>query len=169
MSSICFRLGVPQSDLEDVYQELIIKLMKKECGVIRNHLSGYSQNSFRTLLARTIVSVARDKVTGRRKRLSIFSLEERSEAGWTPVAKDASPEELQFRERGFLHLINLIGANVGDERNLRILVLRYAHGLSVNEVAQVVGLTPNAIAQRIRYMKKKVLSASIPESVRELL
>lgn len=169
MSSVCYRLGVPEPDLDDVYQELIIKLMREDFTVIRNHLRGYSQNSFRTLLAKIIVSVARDKVTGRGKRKPIFSLEERSEAGWTPVSRDASPEELQFRERGFLHLLNLIGANVGDERNLRILVLRYAHGLSVNEVARVVGLSPNAIAQRIRYMKKKVLSAYIPESVRELL
>jgi RNA polymerase sigma-70 factor (ECF subfamily) len=48
-----------------------------------------------------------------------------------------------------------------DERAL--LLLRYLHGFDANELAEMIGLTPEAVRQRLSRSRRKLISASAAE------
>jgi RNA polymerase sigma factor (sigma-70 family) len=52
-----------------------------------------------------------------------------------------------------------------DERAL--LLLRYLHGFNAAELAQIMGVTPEAVRQRLSRSRGKLIAASAPQLTHE--
>ena len=95
--------------------------------------------------------------TARNRALSALRRERRSlrARGRLPRVREQSEPGVQE----VVALRDLLERHLGpDERAL--LLLRYLHGFDAGELAEIVGITPEAVRQRLSRSRRKLLAAS---------
>lgn len=149
--SYIYRLLGNQEDADDVTQEVFVRACTSWNGLYeREHLSAW--------LYRIATNLCVDMLR-RRKRISWWPLSHRyrNDDG----GEDAPNEDVSFflsdsggiPEIAERELIRLTLANMPEEYAI-VLVLNAAQGVPYQEVAEVVGISPNAAATRISRAKK---------------
>lgn len=70
------------------------------------------------------------------------------------VAQAPSQEERVLKEERIQHLLN--GTKLLRQADQEILSLRYGSGLANNEIAEALGVSPNAVAVRLHRSLKRL-------------
>jgi RNA polymerase sigma-70 factor (ECF subfamily) len=119
----------------DAAQEVFLKLLTR--------ITQYRGDApFRAWLARIVVNCVRDV---QRSSSRWTSLEEREQASPLPSPRD---EEAEAAERFEAARVRAAVARLAP-RHRRLIVLRYTGGLSYEEIAAALGLSPVTVASRL--------------------
>jgi RNA polymerase sigma-70 factor, ECF subfamily len=136
---LCYSLVLHQQDAEDVVQEVFVYAFKN---LKRYHAD---KSAFKTWLY--TIAVSRCRNTYRRKRLPQIDLSQLFNLN-IAAPKSETPEAA-YAHRAATDA--LIQALVTLPANLReALVLRYGHGLTYREVAEVMNCPPKTAESRVR-------------------
>jgi RNA polymerase sigma factor (sigma-70 family) len=138
-------------DRDDLLQELACKLIAREWAILQRHLSAYEDVSFRLVL-RTIIRSCLVNHWRRNKRWQALEAlaDEPSAAELIDTSWAADPALAAYRDVRLMCLLHDIAGLDRDGRNYRILFLRIIEGESVIEIAGRLGLSANAVSQRLR-------------------
>lgn len=149
--SYVYRLLGNQEDADDVTQEVFVRACTSWSGLYeREHLSPW--------LYRIATNLCVDALR-RRKRISWWSLSHRyrnddngeevvNEDTWAFLSDSGGIPEIAEREQIRIALENM------PEEYAAVLVLSAAQGVSYQEIASIVGISPNAAATRISRAKR---------------
>ena len=138
------RLGSLQ-DAEDVVQEVFVRSFadrsqRKEITMVGPYLYRSVANACTDLL---------------RKRSSGVVVQDEIDVDEAP-AEDASPSDMAEVADEFRHAEGLLGRLPPDQAE--VVRLRAMEGLRLNEIADVVGCSPNTVSSRLRYAFRKLRS-----------
>jgi RNA polymerase sigma-70 factor, ECF subfamily len=150
--SYTYRLLGSQEDADDVTQEVFVRACTSWDGLYeRDHLSAW--------LYRIATNLCVDLLR-RRKRISWWPLASRNRNGDQSSDDGISNDLTQFLvdsggipEIAERELIRLALGNMPEEYSI-VLVLSAAQGVPYQEIAEIVGISPNAAATRISRAKK---------------
>lgn len=138
-------------DRDDLLQEIACKLMHNEWAILRRHLAVYPDVTFRIVL-RTIIRSCLVNLWRRNKRwraLEVLAdepvVDELIDTNWA-----TDPALAVYREVRLACLLQEIAGQDRDGRNYQILCLRIIEGESVIKIAGRLGLSANAVSQRLR-------------------
>jgi RNA polymerase sigma factor (sigma-70 family) len=151
-------------DREDVYQDVVLKLLGDERRVLRRFLEADSGLSFSTLL-RTVV---RSAVIDRYRRARFWRNAWFFPSSEVPHAGHSGPERDLLREVRLHCMFTSLAQRMKDQTVYQVLSLRYITGNSVNGIAVEMGLSPNAVSQRLRVYQRR-LRQDYFEDLMELL
>lgn len=139
------RLGVPESSLEDVTQEVFIVLHRRRADFRQD-------SSVRTWLHGIALHTARRhraKLDRRRRRLLAQPPD--------PAATPATPEAELSARRALQQLDRLL-AGLGDEQR-EVFVLAEIAELSAPEIAALLGVKLNTVYSRLRLARRRIRRA----------
>ena len=139
-----FRVATRET-AEDVTSEVFLKALRS--------LKRYDSNRAapRTWLLRIARNAVTDHLRSLRRRGSLHvSLDRVPDL----VAQVPSQEERVLKEERIQHLLN--GTKLLRQVDQEILSLRYGSGLSNNEMADALGVSPNAVAVRLHRALKRL-------------
>ena len=156
--NLCYRmLGEPEA-AEDAAQETFLRAYQ--------NLHRYDRNrSFATWLLSIGAHYCIDRL--RRRKLSVFSIDEENEDGTTFEIRDnASPdpegESVKREDRDHLHRL-LKGL---DEIDRAAVILRYWHGASEVEIAETLNLTVSAVKSRLHRARRALAGSWLEDESR---
>jgi RNA polymerase sigma-70 factor (ECF subfamily) len=149
--SYTYRLLGNLEDADDVTQEVFVRACTSWNGL-------YERENLSAWLYRIATNLCVDALR-RRKRISWWPLSPRNRD--EDFTDDMPPDSLAYflsdtggiPEIAERDLIRLTLANMSEEYAI-VLVLNAAQGVSYQEIAEIVGITPNAAATRISRAKK---------------
>ena len=130
-------------DGDDLYQEAVLRAHDKLAGL-------RDEARFRSWFFAVLLSVHRSRV--RRPRRESMSLEEARDQRLEPVGEDGSrwDEERRRAERASRALAGL------DPEQREAIVLHEIEGFSVEEIAEMQGVTPSAVKSRLSRGREKL-------------
>ncbi len=156
--NLCYRmLGEPEA-AEDAAQETFLRAYQ--------NLHRYDRNrSFATWLLSIGAHYCIDRL--RRRKLSVFSIDEENEDGTTFEIRDnASPdpegESVKREDRDHLHRL-LKGL---DEIDRAAVILRYWHDASEVEIAETLNLTVSAVKSRLHRARRALAGSWLEDESR---
>lgn len=136
---LCLRMMGSEQDAADMAQEALVRAWRS--------LSTYKgQSRFSTWLYRVTSNVCLDELR-RRKNVQIQSLQEMQQNGFDPADAGDTPEKAAERRQTRLELTEAI-ARLSEEHRVA-LVLRDVHGLSYEQIADVLEINLNTVKSRI--------------------
>jgi RNA polymerase sigma-70 factor (ECF subfamily) len=136
------RLVGPDPDREDLVQQVFI-------GVFGSLRSFRGEAAFGTWLYRVIANVAFDHLRRRRRQHEVPSAEDLG-----LLVAERSPE-LAAHEREQIGRVLACLERIKPKKRIAF-VLRVVEGLSIEEIAQIVGARPPAVGQRIKYAQREL-------------
>ena len=139
-----FRVATRET-AEDVTSEVFLKALRS--------IKRYDSNRAapRTWLLRIARNAVTDHLRSLRRRGSLHvSLDRVPDL----VAQVPSQEERVLKEERIQHLLN--GTKLLHQADQEILSLRYGSGLDNNEIAEALGVSPNAVAVRLHRSLKRL-------------
>jgi RNA polymerase sigma-70 factor, ECF subfamily len=137
------RLIGPDPDREDLVQMIFLDAFSA--------LPSFrGEASFSTWLYRIIVNVAYDHLR-RRRRVGVPLSIEHLEA---MVAHDLSPEAATHQRREVARVLGFVERLKPKKRIA--FVLRTVEGLSLDEIAAIVGAEPPAVGQRVKHAQREI-------------
>lgn len=140
------RLIGPRPEREDLMQHVFLEAYRA--------LPGFrGEAAFSTFLYRIVVNVAYDHLRRRRPQQVSWNEEELGELGEL-CAPGASPE-VAARERQQLERVLSCLSRIKPKKRIAF-VLRVVEGLSLEEIAEVVGANAPAVGQRIKHAHREV-------------
>ncbi|GCE27080.1 hypothetical protein KDA_25640 [Dictyobacter alpinus] len=150
--SYIYRLLGSQEDADDVTQEVFMRVFTSWNGL-------YERDNLSAWLYRIATNLCVD-ILRKRKRISWWSLGTRSRQD-DPYSDNASQEDFTFflADNGGIpeiaerELIRQTLSNLPEEY-AAVLILSAAQGVPYQEIATIVGISPNAAATRISRAKK---------------
>jgi len=148
---LCYSLLFQQQDAEDVVQEAFVYAFKN----LRRFDPGRA--SFKTWLY--TIAVSRCRNVHRRKRPPSMDMAQMSQLN-LPAPQSETPEAMLAQRAAR----DAIVAALGDlsARLREALVLRYGHGLSYREMAEVLGCPQKTAESRVRLAHKRLHSVLQP-------
>ena len=137
------RLSRSADDGDDLYQEAVLRAHDKLAGM-------RDEARFRSWFVAVLLSVHRSRV--RRPRRESMSLEEARGQRLEPVGEDGSlwDEERRRAERASRALAGL------DPEQREAIVLHELEGFTVEEIAEMQGVTPSAVKSRLSRGREKL-------------
>lgn len=152
------RIGVAKDqDRDDLYQELATKLIAHDYQVIRTFLAENTGLPFIALLRTVIRSIVIDDWR-RKKRWREVQLLPDWEVGQAPgAAPDANPAAVMHQSTRLTCIIEGLARELSDTYAFQVLHLRYVEEKPVNDIAKQLGLSPNAVSQRLRVYRRRLL------------
>jgi RNA polymerase sigma factor (sigma-70 family) len=152
----------PGHDQADLVQEIALKLVSRDFIIIRRflkHDTGYSFKAvLRTIIRSTIIDQWR-----RNRRWRHVSLDGEPALA-SLIASDGNPDpafELYRESRLLSAFIYCTGSR--DSVGFRALFLRFIEEQSVEEIGRELGLSANAVSQRLRYYLRKLRASDLTE------
>jgi RNA polymerase sigma factor (sigma-70 family) len=151
--------GFPDGpDRDDLIQEITVKLISNNFAVIRRHLAAKTDFSFKAVLRTVVYSVVCNEWSRRRRRGASSA-----DIDAHPMAKAIferrwadNPARQLYRDVRLNCLLQQVVGHSGNSRAFFILFHRYAEGLAVNEIAEQMEMSPNAVSQQLRYYRGKL-------------
>jgi len=102
-----------------------------------------------------LTSIAVNTCRGRLRKLKVrWAMAATLEALYSLVGRQPSPEEAAIRLEGDRQLWAAVDA-LGEKHRLPV-ILRYAHELTVPEIAEVIGTSQGTVHSRLHYARKKL-------------
>lgn len=149
---LCYSLVLHEQDAEDVVQEVFVYAFK--------NLRRYDgeKSAFKTWLY--TIAVSRCRNTYRRKRLpqvdlsQLFTLNIAAPRSETPEAQMA----YRAAQDALAHALAELPANLREA-----VVLRYGHGLTYREVAEVMNCPPKTAESRVRLAHQHLRKLLLPQ------
>ncbi len=135
------------ADVEDLVQELFLRIFK--------HRRRYrSQDRFRAWFYRIAMNLAHDQwrqQRRRKKRLLRFFIHQKHELEYTPSAAESAP----LMTRG---LVQQLEQHIRDlpPRQRQVLILRYVEEMSLNEIAELLGLQVGSVKSTLHHAQRKL-------------
>lgn len=141
---------------EDLLSALLVKLLDSDRAVIKQHLRRRPYTPFSSLVGKMFRHLLIDEYRQRLRQLK----REASEDAYLnliagPEIADGNPLDGLEREDFIKHLIKRITPEKPPNTVRTILFFRFVEGLSVNKIAERVGVPPNNVSQQIRYYLQK--------------
>ena len=155
---LCYSLLFQQQDAEDVVQEAFVYAFKN----LRRF--DPSRASFKTWLY--TIAVSRSRNVHRRKRPPSMDIAQMSQLN-LPAPQSETPEAILAQRAARDAIISALG-NL-SARLREALVLRYGHGLSYREMAEVLGCPQKTAESRVRLAHKRLYSVLQPIGGKGLL
>lgn len=156
--NLCYRmLGEPEA-AEDAAQESFLRAYQ--------NLHRYDQSRpFPTWLLSIAAHYCIDRL--RRRKLSMFSLDEENDEGATfeiadPASPDPEAESVKREERDRLHVM----LKDLDETDRAAIIMRYWHDFSEVEIAESLQLTVSAVKSRLHRARRSLAGMWQEESPR---
>ena len=156
--NLCYRmLGEPEA-AEDAAQESFLRAYQ--------NLHRYDQSRpFPTWLLSIAAHYCIDRL--RRRKLSMFSLDEENDEGATfeiadPASPDPEAESVKREERDRLHIM----LKDLDETDRAAIIMRYWHDFSEVEIAESLQLTVSAVKSRLHRARRSLAGMWQEESPR---
>ena len=132
-------VGNPE-DAADVTQEVFLKVWK--------HLPSFrGESSFSTWLYRLTDNAALDLIRREKKRRGDASLDDEESSLTLPA--DPAPTPHQAVERKELHQAVADGLAQLSEEHRQVLIMREVNGLSYEQIADILDLSPGTVKSRI--------------------
>ena len=154
MYAVALRMCGNREDAQDCSQEAMLRIYRA--------LSNFKgQSSFATWVYRITMNTCLDELR-RGKRRKASSLDERIEAGWSPVEDMDTPEHHAMRSEQRRALDRAIQELPEDMRSA--VVLRDIQGCSYDEIADILNTNVGTIKSRIsraRARLREILSAQM--------
>lgn len=153
-----------QQQREDLYQDLATKLISHDYLVIRSYLENDMGLPFSALLRTVIKSIVIDDWRRRRRWSRVLldgSVEWAGNNGCLEGTDD--PAGVLHRKTRLICLLGSLSDRLKDPSAFHIMYLRYLQENSVNSIAEHVGISPNAVSQRLRVYRRRLLSEFGPE------
>jgi RNA polymerase sigma factor (sigma-70 family) len=143
-------------DRDDLLQDIALKLMAHDWAIVARHLDHHAEMTF-TIVLRTIIRSCMVNMWRRNKhwRETEQLEDEPPLADIIPCAWASDPALAVYRDVRLMCLLNDLAGNDRDGRNFRILLLRFVEHESVIDIAREMGLSANAVTQRIRECLKR--------------
>jgi DNA-directed RNA polymerase specialized sigma24 family protein len=147
---------LPGHDREDILQEILIRLLRHDCAIIKRHLAEYASTPFWYVL-RTIIKTCRINSlrSGRRWR-ELEALDDE------PMLDAVSNNELAndpalrvYRDVRLTCLLQDLAQPDRKGKNFQMLYLRFVEDESVSNIAGRLRLSPNAVTQRLKHCLKR--------------
>jgi len=142
---LCYSLVLNRQDAEDVTQETFVYAFKNLCRYDARRAS------FKTWLY--TIAVSRSRNTYRRKRLPLLDLLHLFQHE-VPAPKSESPESALARQDAKRAVENALAALTPSLREA--VVLRYGHGLTYREIAEIMRCPPKTAESRIRLAHERL-------------
>ncbi|MDV2683425.1 RNA polymerase sigma factor [Alkalihalophilus lindianensis] len=138
VEKFAFQLGVPESSVEDITQEVFIKVYR--------FLDKHTRGKFTTWLYSITINVVRDlyrRETRQRRKLKAFQ-----------QAQESSIYIEQFYDESTKALHEQI--QTLEEKYKVPIILHYFHDLPYQEIADILGVSEGAIKTRMMRAKKQL-------------
>lgn len=139
MYAVALRMCGNHEDAQDCMQEAMLR-------IFRAISSFKGQSTFSTWVYRITMNTCLDELR-RAKRRKATSLDERLEAGWSPVDTGDSPERHALRSEQRRAIDRAIRLLPEDMRSA--IVLRDIQGMSYEEIAEILSANVGTIKSRI--------------------
>lgn len=125
---------------EDLTQDTFLKAFEAR----RSYAARGALSSWLYTIARNLV---RDRARFNRDR-KVVPLDVRDSGGDVPVLKDSAPgpEEVALSRRGVAWVKEALGRL--PEAQKEVLILSRFHGMTYNQIAEIVGASPEAVKQK---------------------
>lgn len=143
-------------DRDDLLQDVALKLMAHDWAIVQRHLENHSEMTF-SLVLRTIIRSCLINMWRRNKRWREMAqlddepqLDEIAAPTWA-----CNPAQSVYRDVRLMCWLQDLAGSDRDGRNYRILYLRFIEDESVTDIAGMLGLSANAVTQRIRECLKR--------------
>jgi RNA polymerase sigma-70 factor (ECF subfamily) len=147
--NLCYRMLGNASDAEDATQETFARMYAK-------------LHTFRPdrKLASWVLSIAAHYCIDRlrRRRVPLLPLDD-APGGVDPPSRLPSPEETVLRQEARDEVQAMIATLEPEYR--APVILHYWHGLSYKEIADVMGLTPQAVKTRLHRARQKLAGSAL--------
>jgi DNA-directed RNA polymerase specialized sigma24 family protein len=144
---------------QDLYHDLVLKLLDHDCRVLRDYLAAPQQDSFRALL-RVITrhqGISRLRRPSRSRELPLLDAIAPPAAAQDTAAEWAGDPAQRYEAEQLLKaLLKQAAGGAENSEGYRIMHLRFCLQLSVNLIAAQMKLKPNAVTQRIRHYLKRL-------------
>lgn len=147
---LCYSLVLNREDAEDVVQEAFVYAFKN----LRRY--NVEKASFKTWLY--TIAVSRCRNTYRRKRFQLVDLSQMMQQLPGPSAE--TPEAAVARRESQEAVMRAIGSLTPILREA--IVLRYGHGLTYREMAEIIGCPQKTAESRVRLAHNKLKEALQP-------
>jgi RNA polymerase sigma-70 factor, ECF subfamily len=133
-----------RAEAEDAVQETFIQAIQK--------LDQYTPGSnLRSWLATIAVNKCRDALRRRKARRGLLG---RLQDLHLLSSRRPSPEQAVARQETFTSLSSAVHAL--DEKHRLVVILRYAHGLSIRETAEALGIPEGTVHSRLHSAVKRL-------------
>ena len=145
-----------QQDQADLMQELALKLVSHDCVVIRRFLERASGFSFSAVLRPMIASIVIDEWRRGKRWCDVLLCED--EPTLQQLCRsdgDGDPAMELYREMRITSLL-LKACGPSNRQCFLTMYLRYVDDLNVNQIGARLGLSANAVSQRLGYYSRKL-------------
>ena len=140
---------------EDMLQETFVKVYKS-----KDKFKG-DESGFRQWLYRITINICIDN--HRREPTSSLSLEEMSERGFEPAETGSAYAKFEERDEVWQTMKSL------DSKHRLIVILRYFHELSYEEIAQILDIPVGTVKSRLNTATKTLRQALVNEGGKEVM
>jgi len=152
--------------LDDIYQELVLRLLAGNRRAIRRHLTIRSRDDFGGFVRMTARNLLID-AWRRRKRRGELQLLDNDAMLPGRNNSSANPAQQVLSEMQVLELLYGVAGRRRESTTFKILVLRFVAGESVSYIAEQMQMKENTVRHRIHYYMKK-LSREQRETLAEM-
>jgi len=148
-------LGSGTEGIDDVYQNLVLKLLDRDYRIICKHLDSGSSTGFGALVRRITRNMLIDQWRTRKRKgvLDLLDFESHPEY---PGSKNANPANHHQRNWQINELLLAAANRNKNSSTFKILFLRFVDGESVRYIAGEMGMKEDTIRHRIDYNLKKL-------------
>jgi RNA polymerase sigma-70 factor, ECF subfamily len=139
--SLAFRLVCDEDAAKDIVQESFIRVWE--------HLGEYRPAvKFTTWLYRIVVNLSYDRLKADRRRVRVMSIERQE-----PV--DCAASEIALMNRDLAERIRALAGGLPPKQRM-VFTLRDLHDLSVQETANILAISTNAVKANLSYARRRI-------------
>jgi RNA polymerase sigma factor (sigma-70 family) len=147
---------VSYAERDDFFQELATKLVSHDYIIIKRFLEGEAELTFLPLLRTIIRSIVIDDWR-RNKLWQGVALQSHWDDGQGfGAATGDDPADEHYKRTRLICIFEGISRTSADKHAFQVLQLRYIDDLPVKKIAKQIGISPNAVSQRLRVYHRRL-------------
>jgi RNA polymerase sigma factor (sigma-70 family) len=150
--------------VDDVFQELVLKLLANDCQAIRTYLARPDRASFAAYLRRIVRNLMIDEYRKfkRRGELDLFNGDQQAIGALLP-SRNGKPHVETHIRRVLHHVFASVAGGGPNSPGFSILCLRFIEGEHVKIIARRLDMQPNTVSHRIKYYIKKIKASHMED------